>query len=185
MFGCEGNKVVQGVSDMPKITDKEKINSTSGHLTKKETETQEVYNDIHWNGNRGLQVDCSYLSEKFSKVRIEQKPDLYDMLSCDSILYVNKSEFEKCNSNDCRLLSVVFDDSITEVSIGNETISRNTTINELKQMFKACNTLYERKIYGDTTQYKTCLIMSKYQDLGLDVFAKKDKIIQIDIYEPS
>jgi len=141
--------------------------------------------DITWNEGLNLELDYDIMKKQFPSVYTSTKPDIYDMLNCDSIAYINKSEFEKCEPNSCRLLSIEFDDLLKRITIGQKTIDQNTTRNELANMFNECEIMKELSVYGDTTSYTTCLIMSKIEDFGLHVFSSKGKIIKVEIWEPS
>lgn len=140
--------------------------------------------EITWNNGLELTIDYEQLKEKYPRLFVEQKPEIYDMLKCDSIVYINKSEFEKCETNTCRLLSIEFDEFITQVSIGNKTISKSTSLTKLANLFKECESLTRTQMFGDTTTYNTCLIMNKYQDLGLHVLSTKGRIVKVEICEP-
>lgn len=123
-----------------------------------------------------------------SIVKTEARTGIYES---ESYLYSGTSYFEYYpKNNNCEIRSLIFDDKISNLSLGKHIISKFTTWTDLKRMFpNDCSKTYPVKYFGERGYYETCGIPirdSKGQlwDMKIVFRLRDDKVVRVDFWEP-
>ena len=144
--------------------------------------------------NKSIPYEIKLTELKLSDIKIDSIkpiPVLMDMSMADSLIYVGKTYFEFYkNSDKCVLNVVQFDDEKTELKIGNITLNKNTTENDIANYFtQNCKTTGEIEIYGEKEKFRTCdipvTLNGKLTDNRLNFFFLNGKLSRIDFWKPS
>ncbi|MFY0592962.1 hypothetical protein [Roseivirga sp.] len=148
--------------------------------------------DILLNGTIGHSLTLSELRSKRVKIdSIRPIPELMDMSTADSLVYIGGTYFEYfTNSKNCLLSVIKLDGRIKEVKIGSLILTNETTIESIQANFpESCQTTAEIKFYQDTKAYRTCGVpisaRGKITDAQLRFFFLKEKLTRIDLWNPS
>lgn len=143
------------------------------------------------NGTIGHSLSLDELRTSNLKIdSIRAIPELMNMSTADSLIYVGRSYFEYyANSNKCVLNVIQFDSRISEVRIGNLTLNNQTTIELIQENFpEDCKSITPIKIYQDPNSYRACGIAvsanGQLTDSRLLFFFLDGKLTRIDIWEP-
>ena len=149
-------------------------------------------NDIKLNGKIPYEININTLKSSVRKIdSIKSIPELMDMSTADSLIYIGKTYFEYFNdSKKCTLNVVYFDEKITEFNIGKLKLTNKTTEKDISEYFKAnCNSTEFIDIFGEIEKYKTCgvslTLNGKLTDNQLLFFFLNGKLKRIDFWEPS
>jgi hypothetical protein len=144
------------------------------------------------NGTIGCSLTLNELLTSNIKIdSIKPTPEVMDMSTADSLIYVGRTYFEYyANSNKCVLKVIQFDSRISEVRIGNLTLNNQTSIELIQESFpEDWHSTNPIKLYQDLTSYRTCgipiLANGKLIDPKLLFFFLDGKLTRIDIWEPS
>jgi len=149
-------------------------------------------NDIKLNGKIPYEINVNTLKSSIKRIdSIKSIPELMDMSTADSLIYIGKTYFEFFNdSKKCKLNVVYFDEKITEFNIGKKKLPNKTTEKDISDYFKSdCNSTEFIDIYGESEKYKTCgvplTLNGKLTDNRLLFFFLDGKLKRIDLWEPS
>ena len=149
-------------------------------------------NDIKLNGTIPFEINLNALKSSINQIdSIKSIPELMDMSTADSIIYIGKTYFEYFNdSKKCRLSVIYFDEKITKFNIGKIKLTNKTTEKDISNYFNSdCNTTEFIDIYGESERYKTCgvtlTLNGKLTDNRLLFFFLNGKLKRIDLWEPS
>ena len=149
-------------------------------------------NDIKLNGNIPFEINFSELKSLTKQVdSIKPIPELMDMSTADSIIYIGKTYFEYYrDSQKCELGVVYFDKKTIEFNIGKITLTDRTTEKDISDYFKSdCNSTELIDIYGESEKYNTCgvrlTLNGKPTDQRLLFFFLNGKLKRIDLWKPS
>ena len=149
-------------------------------------------NDIKLNGNIPFEINISELKSLTKQIdSIKPIPELMDMSTADSLIYIGKTYFELYkDSQQCELSVVYFDEKITDFNIGELKLTNKTTEKDITKYFKSdCSSTKLIDIYGETEKYKTCgiplTLNGKMTDNRLLFFFLNGKLKRIDLWEPS
>ena len=149
-------------------------------------------NDIKLNGKIPYEINFNELKSSIKQIdSIKPIPELMDISTADSLIYIGKTYFEFfMNSQKCTLNVVYFDEKITKFNIGKITLTNKTTEKDISKYFKLdCNSTELIEIYGESEKYKTCgiplTLNGKLTDNRLLFFFLDGKIKRIDLWEPS
>ena len=149
-------------------------------------------NDIKLNGTIPFEINLNALKSSINQIdSIKSIPELMDMSTADSIIYIGKTYFEYFNdSKKCRLSIIYFDEKITKFNIGKIKLTDKTTEKDISNYFNSdCNTTEFIDIYGESERYKTCgvtlTLNGKLTDNRLLFFFLNGKLKWIDLWEPS
>jgi len=122
---------------------------------------------------------------------IKPIPELMDMSMADSLIYIGKTYFEFYKNSDKCILNVVqFDDEKTELKIGDITLNKNTTENDIAKYFtQNCKTTGEIEIYDENEKFRSCdipiTLNGELTYNKLILFFLNGKLNRIDFWEPS
>lgn len=96
-------------------------------------------NDIKLNGKIPFEIDISELKPLTQQIdSIKPIPELMDMSTADSLIYIGKTYFEFYkNSKKCSLKVFYFDQKITKFNIGKITLTDRTTKKYISEYFKS------------------------------------------------
>ena len=149
-------------------------------------------NDIKLNGTIPFEINLNALKSSINQIdSIKSIPELMDMSTADSIIYIGKTYFEYFNdSKKCRLSVIYFDEKITKFNIGKIKLTDKTTEKDISNYFNSdCNTTEFIDIYGESERYKTCgvtlTLNGNLTDNRLLFFFLNGKLKRIDLWEPS
>jgi len=144
-------------------------------------------NSIRVNGEINAITTLSELKSRIKIDSIVSVPDLMDMSTADSLIYIGNSYFEQtANNNQCIIASIVFEKKINTLIIGAIKLDKNTSYESLKNHFpESCSELKPMKVYNDSKNYYACSIPIKKSDNKLVCFFINEKLIRIDLLEPS
>jgi len=149
-------------------------------------------NDIKLNGKIPFEININTLKSSTKQIdSIKSIPELMDMSTADSLIYIGKTYFEYFNnSKKCTLSVVYFDEKITEFNIGKIKLTNKTTEKDIAEYFKPnCNSTEPIDIFGEAEKYKVCgvslTLNGKLTDNRLLLFFLNGKLKRIDFWEPS
>ncbi|WP_157514468.1 hypothetical protein [Mangrovimonas sp. TPBH4] len=122
---------------------------------------------------------------------IKSIPELMDISTADSLVYIGKTYFEfYTDSQKCELNVVYFDEKIIELNIGKITLTNKTTEKVFSKYFKSdCNSTEPVNLYGESDKFKTCKIpltlKGELTDNQLLFFFSDGKLKRIDLWKPN
>ena len=163
----------------------------TGILTTVNAQSIEL-NDIKLNGEIPYKININTLKSSIRQIdSIKSIPELMDMSTADSIIYIGKTYFEYFNdSKKCKLSVVYFDEKITEFNIGEIKLTNKTTEKDISEYYKSdCNSTEFIDLYGEAEKHKACgvplTLNGKLTDNRLLFFFLNGKLKRIDFWEPS
>ncbi|WP_224488660.1 hypothetical protein [Robertkochia flava] len=126
------------------------------------------------------------LKELKSKIEIDSiisVPELMDMSTADSLIYIGNSYFEyTTKDNKCISASIDFDEKINSLIIGRIKLDKSTSYESLKDNYPiSCSELKPMKVYNDSKNYNVCSIPIKDSEKNLLCFFNKEKLIRIEL----
>lgn len=149
-------------------------------------------NDIKLNGKIPYEINISELKSSIKQIdSIKPIPELMDMSTADSLIYIGKTYFEfYMDSQKCTLSVVYFDEKITEFNIGKITLTNKTTEKDISEYFKFdCKSTELIDIYGESEKYYGCgvplTLNGKLTDNRFLFFFLDGKLKRIDLWTPS
>ena len=150
------------------------------------------FDSIQINENISLLIDFDELVKLNLIDSIVPIPELMDMSTADSLIYVGSTYFEYYKKeNYCRINVIKFDKKIKTVTINKTRLNQFTTFQDIKKMFPIdCPTKHSVSIYGDSSEYFTCGVWLKTTqgtllDVKLVFYFIENKLVRLDLWEPS
>jgi hypothetical protein len=149
-------------------------------------------NKIKLNRTIPYSLNIEELKSKVKKFdSIKSIPETMDMLTADSLVYIGKTYFEFSNdSQNCSVKVIYFDKRITELNIGQLTLTEKTTEKDISKYFENdCSLTEHISIYGESERYNSCelpiTLNGKVTDSRLLLFFLNGKLKRIDLWKPS
>ena len=162
----------------------------TGLLLSAKAQTVEL-NHLKLNGHLSYRLDLVELEFIFKGVdSITPVPEVMDMSTADSLVYVGQSFFEyDKQSQSCTLAVLQFDDKITSLHIGPLKLTAQTTAADLSAYHKDfCSTIRSVALYGADTLYNVCEIPltlnNQPTDQSLLLFFLNQQLQRVELWAP-
>lgn len=118
-------------------------------------------------------------------------PEIMDMSTADSLIYVSRSYFKYySNLGSCIIGVIEFDGRISEVRMGDLILTNKTTVDLVGEYFpENCHEINPIQVYQNSNSYSVCSIPisanGELTDNKLIFFFLEGKLARIDFWEPS